>query len=291
MKKYGLLFFVISITVLGLLMIFMPNDLLAVPDLLAADALLQKPYINMNVFGLAFVLIVPSSTIMVYLLGIVTMLLGRSFLLHNNSKAGTWWGISMVFWGLGAILAGTSYQGLGYELKCTSGDLCLFTSWFELSYLYFTAVSIGALGIAIGYSTVDRNMNKLIIFEIVSVCIYTSILIIGSVLSNRSLISYELFTIFFMPQFVLFFILNVKRYMVLKDKMNRMLITTWILFLVVNISYFVYLFLGVTEVLYEEYKIWFSANDILHVALLLWMIYLWAKVKPLIEDYKKNDIT
>ena len=109
----------------------------------------------------------------------------------------------------------------------------------------------------------------------ISVIIYTIVLLIGSIISRQFLISYELFTIFFMPMFVLFFVISVVQYRKNKDELNKTLIITWILFLVVNVSYYVYYFLGFTEALYENTGIWFSANDILHVLLIVWMGHLW----------------
>ena len=100
------------------------------------------------------------------------------------------------------------------------------------------------------------------------------LLLLGSVLENRFLVSYELFTIFFMPLYIIFFIYSLRLYQVHKDELNMKLIITWILFLIVNVSYYVYFFLGLGESLYSNTGIWFSANDVLHVALILWMGYI-----------------
>ena len=85
---------------------------------------------------------------------------------------------------------------------------------------------------------------------------------------------FGLFTIFFMPMFVLFFVTSVIQYRENNDELNKTLIITWILFLIVNGSYYVYYFLGFTESIYENTGIWFSANDVLHVALIGWMLYI-----------------
>lgn len=275
---------VYSFIVLILLGIFNPTGILMSPSVTPAEYLNGIPYAN--IFN-SFILIKPSSTFFVYLLGIITILLGVSFL-NNKHKiiSRQYWGISMVFWGIGAILAGTSYQGLGYELKCAGNDFCEFTSWFELSYLYTTAISISILTLAIAYSctqgTIRSIMSKIAISYIF---IYGAILTIGSILENSFLISYELFTLLFMPLFVWFFILNVIEYKKKKDMMNKSLILTWLLFLLVNVLYFVFLFSGVLTTLYENTGIWFSENDVLHVALIGWMLFIWFYVKNKIIDY------
>jgi hypothetical protein len=254
----------------------MPTSLLQEPLITPLEYLSSKPYIE--VFN--WIIIVPSSTFFIYFLGVQTILLGVSFLRNKPSVAQTWWGISMIFWGLGALLAGTSYQGLGYELKCVGQEYCLHTSWFELAYYYFTGISIGALGIGIAYTILPQEKRGfLFTYSNIAIVLYTFILVLGSIVENRFLVSYELFTLFFMPLFLIFFIYNIKQYNRQHDPLNKTLITTWILFLVVNLSYYVYFFLGIGESLYTNKGIWFSANDVLHVALIIWMGYLQFYVK------------
>lgn len=278
-NKYKKIFIGYSAIVLIILGIFVPKSLLVEPVITPAEYLENIPYWSIG----NTILIVPSSTLFIYGLGLFTMFLGVSFL-KKKKELSNWWGISMLLWGLGAILAGTSYQGFGYELKCSGQAFCLFTSWFELSYLFATAISIATLAVAIAKSILPEKQQKpLLYYAALSSVIYPIILMIGSIFEIRVLISYELFTIFFMPLFVVFFVYSVIYYKKQKDVLNKTLIITWLLFLVVNISYYIYYFLGITQSLYEAFNIWFSANDVLHILLLLWMIYLWVKVKPLID--------
>lgn len=263
-KKNIITLLIISFVVWILLFVFMPNDILLniTPD----EYLQGKPYIEL--FGL--VIIVPSSTLIVYILGAQITYLGYLFI----KKEYPLWGISLLLWGLGTILAGTSYQGLGYELKCTTDTFCQFTSWFELAYLYVTALSISIMGIA--FSKMFVKSSKRILLEGYSklaIVIYTLILSVGSIISNQIMISYEVFTVFFMPLFLVFFIINIINYKEEKDDLNKSFILLWLLFLVVNISYYAYYIPGLTEILYTNSGIWFSANDVLHVGLILWFLF------------------
>lgn len=271
------------VLVLTLLALFPPNHLLMDPIMSPAGYLAITPHISL--FGGSLILIVPSSTIIVYGLGIIVLFLAYSFYKDKSYM----WAASFLFWGLGTLLAGTSYQGLGYELKCAGHIFCLFTSWFELSYLFMTAISMAFMAVAFSMTTFKKEKQQhLIRLGVGELGVYSVLLVLGSIIQNRFLISYELFTIFFMPMFVLFFVLNIRSYMKEKSPLHKQFIILWILFLVVNAGYYVYYFLGVTELIYDAWGLVFSANDILHVGLIIWMGYIYFKIRPLI---KKNAVS
>ena len=69
--------------------------------------------------------------------------------------------------------------------------------------------------------------------------------------------------------------------------MNKRFIITWILFLIVNVAYYVYYWLGISEILLNSTGIWFNQNDVLHVSLLGWMIYIWFALPKTIADMKE----
>lgn len=283
-RRTIILFGIFSVLVLVLLFIFMPTMLLQEPNITPSAYLDSIPYIYL--WNTNIVLIKPSSTFFIYFLGIQTVALGASFLKNKQYEIHLWWGIAMLFWGIGALLAGTSYQGFGYELKCTNYDVCIYTSWFELAYYYFTAASMSALGIAIAKTILPKDKQIFLFrYSIIAFGSYIVLQILGVILNNRFLLSYELFTIFFMPLYLIFFIYNLRLYLKQKDEVNKTLIITWLLFLVVNVSYYVYFILGIGETLYDRTGIWFSANDVLHITLILWMLFLQYKVKPVIPFY------
>jgi hypothetical protein len=282
MKKKSMLFGFIIVFVLFLLYIFMPEGILLEPLITPQEYLDTKPFIE--IFN-KWIIIVPSSTIIVYLLGIQITYLGYS-LIKDKQKL---WGISLLFWGLGTILAGTSYQGLGYELKCNVQTYCLFTSWFELAYLFVTAISISIMAIAFAEMFAkDKVKRYLSGYGKIAIIVYTFILLLGSILENELMISYELFTVFFMPLFVVFFVINIINYKKDRSRLDKTFIILWIAFLVVNLSYYVYYFLGFTSNIYEQTGIWFSANDVLHIGLILWFLYFQFKVIRELKIRKTN---
>lgn len=271
-NKYIIVFYSF---IVFLLMLVFPLELLLTPSISPIDYLLLKPYIEIG----SIIIIVPSSTIIVYLLGIITIYLGYrlSRLVETYKK---YWGITLILWGIGTVLAGTSYQGLGFMLKCEGQDLCLFTSWFELSYLYVTALSITFMAYAVALKSIAKE--RLFIYRRVTgigLFIYSVSLVLGVIFEIRLLVTYEWFLVFFLPYFISFMIINVKSNNKFKNHLDKGLMNTWIIMLLVNVLYFVYFYSGIGELLYDKWNIWFSANDVLHVGLIPWMFYLYYVVK------------
>jgi len=283
MKKIGIIFLVSVVLLITFFSSF--DEMKLMPLTTGEEFLSSQPYIMIG----DVVLTQPSSTVIVYVLGLFIILLGFRFLKKKEDHISRkWWGISMIFWGVGAIFAGTSYQAFGYQLKCIGVEYCNFTDWWEIMYLLLTAISIGMLVIAMSHcigSGKTRNLMKMITY--ISVPVYAVILTIGSIVPIKFLVTYELFCLFFMPHFVVFFILSIKEYKAKKDIMNKRFIITWILFLIFNISYYVYYYLGISEMLLNSTAIWFNQNDILHVVLLGWMIYIYIALPNVITDYEK----
>ncbi len=273
MKRNHIVLGVYSVLVLVLLAIFNPVSILAIPNVTGAEYLASIPFTEMTFFGVDFIFIKPSSSVLVYLLGLITVVIGSLFM--KGSLARKHWGIALMLWGIGALLAGTSYQGFGYELKCTQYEFCSFTSWWELSYLYVTGLSITLMAVSV---LMKMKVDKLKI-PLIGFGLYSVLLLTGTVFEVRFLITYEMFLLFFMPYFLVLFVLNIIGYKKNGEKYHLRLIQVWILLLLINILYFIYLLLDVGAVLMDHFSMWFSANDLLHVTLIGWMIYIYMTLK------------
>jgi hypothetical protein len=263
---------IVLIALFLVLFAIFPVSILADPHITPSNYLDTIPYIKVG----SIILITPTSTIFVFLLGFITLYFGIKLYQKKDNHTKRLWGLSLILWGIGTILAGTSYQGLGYELKCRDQLFCLFTSWFELSYLFVTAISITVMAYAVSnrldHVKFRENYQKLSLYGLF---IYSFTLLIGVIFEIYFLITYEYFIAFFLLYFVSFFIINLKEYKRLHSLIDRKLIVFWLMLLMINILYFAYFYSGIAEILYLNHQIWFSANDVLHIGLIGWMTYIY----------------
>lgn len=272
--KRKILIVIYSLIVL-IIMAVIKTDILMDPLMTPVEYLQTKPFIEIG----NIIIIVPSSTIIVYLLGIITILIGVKFFRYKEVFK-QYWGISLILWGIGTVLAGTSYQGFGYELKCNVDEYCLFTSWFELSYLYMTALSITVMAKAVSTKSLQgRNLTLYNKVTSIGFILYSLSLLLGVVSNTTFLITYEWFLVFFLPYFVSFMLINLLSNRGNSNPVDKGLMNVWIIMLIVNILYFVYFYSGIAESLYENNNIWFSANDVLHIGLIPWMYYIYVVIK------------
>jgi len=242
------------------------NRLLILPLIKSDTFLSQYPYIKLN----NLIIQQPTSTFFILLLAIITVGLGMYYLKNKNSKFSLWLGINFIFWGIGAFLAGLSYQAFGYYLKCTIQEYCTFTNWVELLYMTFTVLSINALLVAYSYLINNKKVqDNLQNYAIISVILYALFQGVGIILPNQFMISYEGMLLFLSPNIIIMMWINFKN---LNESFHKRLWNIWLLFLGVNIAYFVALFSNQGPYLYSNFNIWFNENDTLHVLLIIWML-------------------
>ena len=244
-----------------------------------------QSFINFKIGSAEIILVQPSSSILVYFLGIITIGVGLYFFrIHGDHQSRKWWGIALLLWGLGALFAGTSYQAFSYEIKCSGQTLCSWTSWWEIIYLILSVASIDSMLISAAYSSCGQKYRKVLqAYAFMNIAMYSIIVIIGVVALNKFLISFELLLIVTAPTILFLFILTGWRYFKYRQGMDFALWITWSWLGVTIAAYFTYLVLGFTEYLWER-GFWFSENDVLHIGLIGWMIFIAVKVAKQITD-------
>ena len=230
----------------------------------------------------------PSSTLFVYLLGILTIGVGLHFWwLRGDQVSRLWWAISLLLWGIGALLAGTSYQAFGYQIKCAGRETCAWTSWWEVTYLMLQHMSINALLVATAYSSTEGMLRTVLLgYALLSAALYVILTFIGGLVPIKSLITFEWMVWVSTPPFLVIFILSVWRYHAPGTALDLALVGAWAWLLLTMMAYWLYDKLDITSKLWARGKgIWFSQNDVLHIGLILWMIYIALIVAERVQDY------
>ena len=244
-----------------------------------------QPYITIKFHTIDFILVQPSSSIFVYLLGFVALGVGAYFLrVRSTHKSRLWWGIALLLWGLGALLAGTSYQAFSFEIKCEGQQYCSWTSWWEVFYLLFSAASVDAMVVAEAFSCLTGKRRRVLItYAGINLGLYLLLVLVGVMTLDVFLISFELLLIVTIPNIVFLFFLNTWRYKENKARLDLALIIAWIWLGLTFIAYFFYLFRDITAGLWAQ-GVWFSENDVLHIGLIIWMVYIGRFVLPEVLD-------
>ena len=255
------------------------------PPQTPASWLQIQPFVEFKLGVQSIILVQPSTTAIVYLLGILTIGFGVYFLrIHNNQRSRLWWGIALLLWGIGALLAGTSYEAFSYQIKCAGREACIWTSWWEVIYLVLSAVSIDAMLVAEAYSCTRGKWRKaLVAYALIIAGGYFVITLVGAFIPVKFLISFELLILVAAPGILVLLILNGWRYYKQKNSMDLALLGIWIGLGIVIGAYFLYVVLGITQKLWAK-GIWFSENDVLHIGLILWMIYITRVVSRQVQD-------
>jgi hypothetical protein len=258
------------------------------PVLTPANWCEAQPCVKIRIASRKIILTQPTSTFFVYFLGVLTIAAGLYFLKIRHSEISRlWWGISLLLWGAGALLAGTSYQAFGYEIKCAGRQACAWTSWWEVVYLMFQQVSMDTMLVAVAYSCTEGSLRVILsVYALVNAVVYVILTLVGGIVPVKSLITFNLMVRVSAPIILLFFILNGWRYYLLRDPMDLALLGTWILLVLTMAAYWLYDDLEITQKLWARGAgIWFSQNDVLHICLILWVIYIAAVAANRVKDY------
>jgi hypothetical protein len=256
-----------------------------------ATWLARQPFAELTIASHPFIVVQPSTTVIVYLLGILSIGVGLRFLrTRNHQLSRLWWGVALILWGVGALLAGTSYQGFGYAIKCAGRDTCAWTSWWEVTYLILTAWSIDAMVMAEGYAcAVAAPRRALSTYATVNAVLYLLVVLVGALLPIRFLVSFELLVLVVAPGILVLLGLNAWRGRRGGSRLDRAFTGVWLWLVMTVAAYYLYLVLGVTEALWAR-GIWFSENDVLHVGLIAWMLFIAIVVAPRLRDMPEEEV-
>lgn len=244
-----------------------------------------QPYVTVRIASTSVVIVQPTTTAIVFVLGLIAIGIGLHVLRSRTAhRSRLWWGIALLLWGLGALLAGTSYEAFSYQIKCVGRDVCTWTSWWEIAYLVVTVASVNAIIVAQAYSSAHGALRRMMIRYAIAHCAaYVAVIAAGIALASRTLLSFELFVAVVVPGFVLLAIQNVWNYRARRRSLDLALLGAWAGLALTVIAYALYLASGLSATLWSR-GLWFTENDVLHLGLIAWMVYLAIVVAPRVED-------
>ena len=255
------------------------------PKITPEEFLRFQPYWHVKFAAFDFILIQPSSTVIVYSVALLTLGVGLYFLrVRESQRTRLWWGIGLLLSGFGALLAGTGYQAFGYEIKCAGREFCTWTSWWEVAYLILTAAGMNAMLVAVAYSCTTGTPRKaLSAFAAASAATYAGAVLTGALVPVRFLVSFECLMLAATPAIVLALILTARTFHERRDRMSLGLLRTWGGFVMVIVAYIVALAMGITQMLWIR-GIWFTENDVLHAGMILWVLHIAMSLPNTVED-------
>lgn len=206
--------------------------------------------------------------------------------IRDGQRSREWMAIALVLGGIGAGLAGTSYQFLGYELKCAGRDLCLWTSWLEVAYMKVQSASSSATLIAVAYACTTGAVRRwLVTYAVVTTAAYLALATYGALTGTRPLITFELLMVFAAPGLLLIFVITVVRWRRDRCDMDLAILGAGVWLVVTILAYSAYLAAGLTARFWDRGEgFYFSENDVLHLGMMLFIAYLVAVVAERLRD-------
>ena len=141
--------------------------------------------------------------------------------------------------------------------------------------------------VAVAYSCAEGSLQIiLVVYALVNAMIYVIVTFVGGIAPVKSLITFTMMVRVSTPILLIFFILNGWRYYMFGDSMDLALLGTWILLILTSAAYCLYDDLDITRKLWAKGDgIWFSQNDVLHIGLIFWMLYITTVVAGRVKDY------
>ena len=254
------------------------DTLLYQPLTTPAEWCAERPCVDMG----GIVLSEPWSSVLVFALALLWMGVGAYFLVtRRGQRSRTWFGVSLVLGGLAAGSAGISYQAFSYELKCAGREYCVLTNGYEIAYSLLQVASMSAMVVAVAYALASgRGRRAISIYAVLNLLIYAVVTIVGVLIPSAFLLSFELLLVFAIPALVIAAGLAIRRR---SEPVARRILWVLVLLVLVQVAYLVYFAAGITASLWASGS-YFSANDVLHVGMLAWLVVTAVALGPTLKD-------
>lgn len=257
------------------------NEVEYEPPITPEEWCAQRPCVDVG----DVVLAEPLGTFLIFALALLWFAVGIGFLATRRGQASrSWLGLALVLGGVGAAQAGISYQAFSYELKCAGKQFCTYTNGFEVGYSVTQAWSVSAMLIAVAYACAAGRIRRgVIIYAVLNSAVYSVVALVGVLTASTVLLSFEVLMLFALPGVLLVIVLSARS----REPAARPILWAAILLLLVNAAYFAYYAAGVTETLWDGGAgFYFSANDVLHVGYIGWLVFVAVALGPRLRDFE-----
>jgi hypothetical protein len=135
--------------------------------------------------------------------------------------------------------------------------------------------------VAVAYAlATERARRAITVYAVLNLVIYVAVTVAGVLLPSAFLLSFELLLLFAVPALVVAAALAIRRW---QEPLARRILWVLVLLVLVQVAYLVYFALGITESLWAS-GIYFSANDVLHVGMLVWLAITAGALGPALKD-------
>jgi hypothetical protein len=226
----------------------------------------------------------PIGIVLVFALALMWIGAGVYFLVsRRGQRSRAWFGVALVLGGVGAGLAGTSYQLFSYVLKCEGRELCALTNGYEVAYSVTQAWSVSAMVVAVAFAcTLGKVRTGLIAYALINAIAYCIVTVIAVMTPSATLLSFSVLMLFALPGVLIVIVITARH---LGEPKERAIFTAAILLLLVQVAYYAYWASGLTQTLWDNGNgFYFSENDVLHIGFILWLAYLLWRVGPTLAD-------
>lgn len=255
------------------------------PKITPATFCKMQPCVDIALGPARFTLTQPASSAIVYLLGLIYLAAAVHIWRNRKGQASrAWWSAAMALACAASVSAGTSYQAFGYMLKCAGRPFCLWTSWWEVAYLVIQVASMNAMIIALAYATTRGKWRCILIaYAIANSAAHLAMTIAGAAMPVKFMISFEMLILFSVPNLIIFLLLCGRRYQKHRSLMDRNLLIAGLWLILTTSVYYAYFTLNITQKLWSR-GLWFSENDVLHIFMIAWVVYVGKTVVGTVKD-------
>lgn len=229
----------------------------------------------------------PLGTALVVLLALAWLGAGAYFLVTaSGQRSRLWLGVALVLGGVGAAMAGASYQAFSYPLKCEGWDYCRLTDGLEVGYSVAQATSVSAMVVAVAYAcTRLRARRWLVLYAVANVVAYLAVTAVGVMLPSAALLSFEVLMLFAVPGIVIVIVVGARCARQADRPLGRRLVVAAVLLVAVQVAYFAWYASGLTAALWDDGAgFYFSANEVLHVGMLGCLVYVVVALRSRLRD-------